>query len=272
MSSAPEIVVRLVAVSAGYRAGFHLHEIDFALPAGARCAVLGANGCGKSTLLRLLGGLLIPHLGTLELWSRPAADWTAAERAKRVAGLPAELDMPLPLTVREFVSLGRAPHVSAWSPPSREETAAIDQALQALDLSALADARLDRISAGERQRAGLALVLAQRPDLLLLDEPTAHLDLRHAVQFFSALTRLAGTRPLTTVFSTHDLQLAADAATHILLLKQGRILASGPTADVLNGPRLTEAFDTPIDVREEGGQRWVRKKMGVGKEEMGDRK
>ena len=177
--------------------------------------------------------------------------------------------MPLPLTIREFVSLGRAPHISAWSPPSREEADAIDQAIRSLDLATLADARLDHISAGERQRAGLALVLGERPDLLLREEPKAQLHLRHAVQFFAALSRLAGARSLTTVFSTHDLQLAADTATHILLLKHGRILAGGSTADVLRGPILTEAFDTPIDVREEGGQRWVRKRMAEGRWELG---
>lgn len=255
---APPPALRLREVTVAYHGGFALQPLSLELPAGARCAVLGANGAGKSTLLRVVGGLLRPQRGDLELFGRAAGQWTRAERARRVAGLPGEADTPLPLTVRELVSLGRAPHEPAWGPPAAAAAPAVDAALAQMELGPLAEARLDRLSAGERQRAFLALTLAQRADLLLLDEPTAHLDLRHAVRFMQILVEEAESRGLTSIFSTHDLQRAADAATHIALIKSGRLLAFGPSAETLTDARLSATFDTPIVVQREAGRTWIR--------------
>ena len=256
--SAPHPALRLRDVTVAYQAGFALHPLSLELPAGARCAVLGANGAGKSTLLRLIGGLLRPRSGTIELFGSTADQWTRAERAKRVAGLPGEADTPLPLTVRELVSLGRSPHEPAWGPPAAGSAAEVDTALAQMELLPLAEARLDRLSAGERQRAFLALTLAQRAELVLLDEPTAHLDLRHAVRFMQILVEQADARGLTSIFSTHDLQRAADAATHVALMKAGRLLAFGLCAEVLTGERLSATFDTPIVVHRDAGRNWIR--------------
>ena len=254
--SGPALSIR--GASAGYGGRVILDTLTIELPVGACCAVLGPNGAGKSTLLRLIGGQLPPRAGSVEIMGRALEAWPPGERARRVAGLPGDADTPLPLTVRELAGLGRAPHRSAWAPgdPGREHP--VEQALADLELLPLSDARLDCLSAGERQRAFLALALAQEPELLLLDEPTAHLDLRHAATFMRLLRARANAGRTTSVFSTHDLQRAADAATHVALLKGGRLLACGPAEGVLTAELLGEAFETTVEVRLEGGRRWIR--------------
>lgn len=251
--------LRLRDATVRYGAGFALQPLSLELPRGARCAILGGNGAGKSTLLRLLAGILPPAGGQIELLGQALAAWRPEERARRVAGLPGETEVALPLTVRELVALGRSPHVSAWAPGDPGRSPEVESALAELELAGRAEARIDRLSAGERQRAFLALTLAQAPELLLLDEPTAHLDLRHAAQFMRLLIRRAEADRLTTVLSTHDLQRAADVATHIALLKTGRLVGFGPAADLLAGGPLSDTFETAIEVRvEPDGRRWIR--------------
>lgn len=261
--------IRFEDVEAGYPGGFRIADINFSIGRGERCALLGSNGSGKSTLLRAAGGLLFPTRGSVWIGADRVLPGNAARRARTVAGLPAEVDCPLPLRVEEFVALARAPHGAGTINGHEADHPAVREALDAMDLSGRARSRMDQLSAGERQRAGLALVLAQEPDVLLLDEPTAHLDLKHAVRLFEVLEARSRSRGLSVLYATHDLQLASDRSTRVILLERGHMVAIGLPAEVMTAPHLSRIYETEIEVRLDAGARWIRRRFTGASQEQG---
>lgn len=229
-----------------------LENVSFSIERTECLALLGPNGAGKTTLLRLIGGLLHPTSGTIHLAARELSAWSPRERARMMAGVPQQLDAPIPLRVGELVATGRLPHAGDWTALGDRDHTAIVEALEAMDMADKADRLLTELSAGERQRSWLAMALAQQADLLLLDEPTSHLDIRHAWHLMELLAEWACHRGLTVIFSTHDLNLAAAFSSRIALLKDGRLDAIGRPAEVLETGRLGRIFDHPLDVRTEG--------------------
>ncbi|MBM4373451.1 MAG: ABC transporter ATP-binding protein [Deltaproteobacteria bacterium] len=240
-----EVSLRTVGVSYGGRAV--LADVSLELSGGALTAILGPNGSGKSTLLRAIAGL-VPIEGGLSLGERSVEGLDRRERARCVAFLPQRGEIPAGFTVAEVVAMGRAPHQDAWHRPGPDDARAVAEALAACELSALADRGFEALSGGEQQRAHLARVLAQGAPVLLLDEPTSQLDLRHARACHELLRRCVDERGLTCVVAMHDLTAAARFADQVVLLDAGRVLASGAPDEVMTGDLLGRAFGSPIEV------------------------
>ncbi len=218
--------------------------------AGDLLAIIGPNGSGKSTLLEIAGGHLRPAAGTVTLDGEDLHRVTPRRRAQLV-GL-ARQDTPLlfSFAVREFVRQGRHPHLGRglFELPKDEEW--VDWAIEKTNLASLADRRVTEISGGEFQRAVLARTLAQRPRLLLLDEPTANLDIGYQIEMLGLIKRLAASENFVAVIVTHELNLAAELADSLLLLEGGRCLCQGAPAEVLKSELLSRVFRTPVMVDE----------------------
>lgn len=213
--------------------------MSFVLEPGTWTGLLGPNGSGKTTLLRALGGHL-PAAGRILLDGRPLAEWTARQRARRLAFVRQAPTLTFDFTVRELVALGRSPHVG-WLARNSPGHNAIHAALAAVDLDGFADRSVLSLSGGERQRAFLAQALLQETPVLLLDEPIAHLDVRYQFQFLDRIRTLVDEgRTVLAVF--HDLEQAARYADRLLLLHNGALTASGPPADVLTPQRIASVF------------------------------
>jgi iron complex transport system ATP-binding protein len=230
-----------------------LHDAVVSIGEGEFCAIIGPNGSGKSTLLRLLLGVLQPTRGRALFRGRPAVEWNRRELARQVGVVAQIEELFFPFTVRELVGMGRYPHLGAWQAERAEDRAAIDRALERCDVQDLQTRTLQRLSGGERQRVRLARALAQEPGTLVLDEPTASLDLGHEMALFELLASLREQDGATIVAATHNLNLAARYATQILLLADGAILACGSPADVLVAARIQDIYDWPVRVHAHPG-------------------
>ena len=222
--------------------------VDMAVDAGECLVLAGPNGSGKSTLLRGLARLMRPVGGTVLLDGRRLAEWPPRTLARRLAVLPQSPQSPGDLTVEQLVALGRYPHQAFLGLPSAADRAAIRTALEQTDLVELAGRPLSALSGGERQRAWIALTLAQEPELLLLDEPTAYLDMAHALAVLELVRRLNRERRLTVVMALHDLTQAARFADRVLLLRDGRVVAAGTPADVLTPHHIGEVFGVEAEI------------------------
>jgi len=218
--------------------------LSLAIGAGEFVGLLGPNGAGKTTLLRLLAGLVHPRQGEIRLAGRPLAAYRPRERARLLACVPQENALLFEFSVLEVVLMGRAPHLGALSLEGQADLETARAALDEVGLDILADRPLSALSSGERQRALIARALAQRPRVLLLDEPTAFLDLKHRLQIYEILRRLSAQAGLTVVAVSHDLNLAARYGTRIVVLDRGRVAADGDPATLVNPDLLREVYET----------------------------
>ncbi|GAA4832749.1 ABC transporter ATP-binding protein [Luteimicrobium xylanilyticum] len=238
-AAAPALRAR--GLTAGYEGRIVLEKLDLDVEAGRITTVLGPNGCGKSTLLRTLGRLVRPREGTVELLGRPLPALRPRELARRLALLPQSPVAPEGMTVGDLAERGRQPHRPWYRPWSPEDAAIATEAMTSTGVADLASRPLDELSGGQRQRAWIAMTLAQQPDVLLLDEPTTHLDLAHAVDVLDLVVRLRS-QGITVVTVLHDLSLAARYSDTVVVLQDGRVRAQGPPADVLDAGLLREVF------------------------------
>jgi iron complex transport system ATP-binding protein len=220
----------------------------FSVAFGEVVGIVGPNGSGKSSLLKLLAGLLRPESGTIRLAGHAMSDLTPLAVAKTLAMVPQEQPQVFPFTVAETVLMGRFPHRQAgwWSMGMEaergEDLAAAQQAMIETDVVCVADRSLSALSGGERQRVMIARALAQEPRILLLDEPTAFLDLNHQIDMCGLIGRLRGERRLTVVLVSHDLNIASQLCDRILLLDQGRVVRVGRPEDVIAADVLDEVY------------------------------
>ena len=212
-------------------------------------AVVGPNGAGKSTLLRTMAGLLAPAAGTVMLGERAIAQWSARERGQQVSWLDQKGEGSGDLTVRDVVRLGRLPHLGLFAVPGTEDEAAVDRAMAACECSAWQHRRLPELSGGERQRALLARALAVEAPVLLLDEPTTHLDPPHQVALVHLLQRLSRDHTVASVL--HDLPLALQAD-RIVVMSAGRVFAEGAHDDTTVHAALMAVFDQAICIQRLG--------------------
>jgi iron complex transport system ATP-binding protein len=219
-----------------------LAGINLGLNAGEVLALIGPNGAGKSTLLRVAAGVLRPAGGRVLVEGRNLGTLPARERARHIAVVPQEGPIPSGLSVREMVSLGRIPYARLLFGATAADRKAVEWALGAAVVEQLADRFVDELSGGERQRVILARALAQRPRLLLLDEPTANLDLHHQVTMLELVRGLSREQGLAVVAAVHDLQLAALYCDRVALLSAGEIVSEGAPEAVLTAPLLHAAF------------------------------
>lgn len=223
-----------------------LHDVTFDLDAGTFVGLLGPNGSGKTTLLRALSAL-ISFKGTIRLDGRPVEAWTAAERARRLAFVRQVPSMTFDFTVDELVRLGRAPHKRWLDGYSAADRDRVREALATVDLDGCADRSVLSLSGGERQRVFLAQALVQDADLLLLDEPTSHLDVHYQFSFMDRIqAQVERGRTVLAVF--HDLDLAARYADRLLVLSDGHLVADGPPQSVLTPERIASVFRIRADV------------------------
>jgi iron complex transport system ATP-binding protein len=231
---------------------FSLTEVSFDLSDGEILGVLGPNSAGKTTLIRLLTRILVPTRGTIEVDGTPIASLTRAGLARRVAVVPQDMPQGLPFTVQELVLMGRYPHAPRRFFETPDDLRVAREAMAATGVLDLAATRVAVLSGGERQRVALARALAQEPRLLVLDEPTAHLDLRHQAETFGLLARLRE-EGRAVVVVTHDLDLAARCCDRLLLLARGEVVALGAPEEVLTADNARTAFGVTVAVRTEGG-------------------
>lgn len=229
-----------------------LTDIGFSVPQGQILAICGANGAGKSSLLRLIYRHQAPRRGTVRLMGQDLWRISAPEAARSLAAVLQEQPTDFALTVRQIVALGRLPHRRGWgagfATPGAEDAAIVAAALSRMALSDMGERAFSTLSGGERQRVMVARALAQQPRVIVLDEPTNHLDIRHQLELLALLKGLG----LTVIATLHDLTLAADFASRVLVLHHGRILIDGPPADALTEATLAQAFNVRARIDRSG--------------------
>ena len=253
MRSAPIVRFRDVAFTypgADRRSGrpFTVDGLDFSIERGEILGVIGPNSAGKTTLVRLLTRVVTPTAGEILVGGAALATLPARDLARRIAVVPQELPQGFPFTVLELVLMGRYPHGSGRLFETGEDYAIARDAMAVVGVADLAAVPLDALSGGERQRAVIARALAQRPDLLVLDEPSAHLDLHYQAACGVLLRRLSVAEGMTVVLVSHDLNFAAELADRLLLLDAGRLVALGTPDDVLDADRLARVFRARVVV------------------------
>ena len=224
-----------------------IHGVDVTFRPGQLVGLIGPNGAGKSTLLGLASGVLRPGSGTVTLDGRPLRRFGRRELARRLGVVPQVPELPAAFSARSVAAMGRAPHLGFFASEGPEDRAVIEAAMRRTDAWRFRDQPVGSLSGGERQRVVLARALAQQPDWLLLDEPTAHLDLRYQAELMRHAARLAG-EGLGVVAVLHDLNQAA-RCDRVLLLDRGRIVADGSPEEVLSEPLLERSFGTRVRVR-----------------------
>ena len=236
------------SLTAAYGPRVVLRDCTFRMGSGEVVAVVGPNGAGKSTLLRILAGLLPPAAGAVELDGQNLRTISRAALARRIAVVPQMFDTLFPFTVREVVGLGRTARLGAFGRASSEDVVAVDRAIGELELEPIASRRIDRLSGGERQRAVLAMALAQESAVLLLDEPTVHLDPRHQLATLAFLRDLATRRQLAVCAVLHDLNLASTFASRVVVLADGRIVREGSPLEVFTPHLVQTVFGDALEV------------------------
>jgi ABC-type cobalamin/Fe3+-siderophores transport system ATPase subunit len=236
------------AVTAAYGPRVVLRECSFAMDSGEIVAIVGPNGAGKSTLLRVLAGLLRPTAGAVALDGEDLTSFSRAALARRIAVVPQIFDTLFPFTVREVVGLGRTARLGAFGRATADDVAAVDRAIADLELTSLALRRIDRLSGGERQRAVLAMALAQETAVLLLDEPTVHLDPKHQLATLELLRDLATRRRLAVCAVLHDLNLASAFASRIVAIADGRVVREGTPVEVFSADLVQTVFGEGLEV------------------------
>ncbi|MEO6891020.1 MAG: ABC transporter ATP-binding protein, partial [Ktedonobacteraceae bacterium] len=224
-----------------------LYNVCMQVQAGEMLGLLGPNGSGKTTLLRLLSGVLSPRQGTVLLEGRDLRQWGRRGVARRIAVVSQELYMPFAFTVEQMVSLGRTPFINLLGSQSKHDRASVQEALRATDSAALGERIFNELSGGERQRVMIAMALAQEPGLLLLDEPTSHLDIKYQVETLALVQRLNRERGLTVIAAMHDLNLAARYFPRLVLFQRGIVADAGP-AEVLEPALLSRVYGIEVHV------------------------
>ena len=223
------------------------------IPAGSIAAILGPNGAGKSTLLHIILGILTPQDGRILIDGKDLSSYSRREMSRLVGLVPQIEHIPFEFSVMEYVLLGRAPYLGILQMPSEEDYQIVAEIIQATKLTHLAHRPVLDLSGGERQMVLLARALAQQPRILLLDEPTSHLDLSNKGHILQIL-RDQAEQGVTVIFTTHDPYTAVLSARYLILMREGRILDTGPMEKVLKSEKLTSTYGVPVRVVDVKGQ------------------
>lgn len=238
-----DAVLELRGVAGGYGQREIVHDVDLSFRAGERVAIVGPNGAGKSTLLRLMTGLLVPTRGEILVDGVPLARLARAEIARRIAVVPQVASLPFSARVEEIVGLGRLPHEDPIRGARPADRAAIAAAIERVGLGRLVGRDARELSLGERQLVLLAVAVAQAAPIIILDEPTVHLDIRHQIDVMDLLADLNARDGRTIITVLHDLHLAARTIPRIAVLAGGRVVADGSPAEALDGTRIRDVFE-----------------------------
>lgn len=232
---------------------FELQSVDLHIPKGEIVSLIGPNGSGKSTLLRLIAKLMKPESGAVYVDGMSIESLSRKTLARQLAMLPQMNDHQLELTVGELVEFGREPHRKGYGRLKKEDEAIIDWALDVTNMQSYRHRLLPGLSGGERQRAWIAMAIAQRPDVLLLDEPTTYLDISHQLEVMELVTHLNETYGMTIVMVLHDLNQAARYSDRLIVLKDGAVQYEGAPECVFCHDMFREIFDIDASIHEQGG-------------------
>jgi iron complex transport system ATP-binding protein len=235
-----------------------LFDVALRLDQGAVTAILGPNGAGKSTLVKVLTGLLPPQRGAVNLFGRDMRSLSRREIARHIAVVPQTVQIAFDFRVRDVVMMGRAPQQGSMLVASEQDRRIVEQVLERTDLAQLSDRKVSELSGGEQMRVAIARALAQQPDVLVLDEATAHLDIRHSLTLHALVRREVQERGLVCVAVLHELNEAAQNADHVVLLQKGRVIAQGDIPTVMTWRLLRETYgvDLYVGVNELDGTRY----------------
>ncbi|MGH1549059.1 ABC transporter ATP-binding protein [Leifsonia poae] len=236
----PELSARRLSLA--YEGRTVVDGLDLDIPAGRVTAIVGPNACGKSTLLRGLSRLLPPAAGTVLLDGADIHGLPTKQVAQRLGLLPQTPTAPDGITVADLVSRGRYPHQGWFRRWTAEDDEAVAEAMTATGIADLADRAVDELSGGQRQRVWIAMALAQRTDILLLDEPTTFLDISHQLEVLDLLLELNAARATTVVMVLHDLNLAARYAGHLIAMRAGTVVAAGDPSEVVTADLVRDVF------------------------------
>jgi len=257
------LAYRLQDLSFRYGDSPLLEGLNLEIHAGDFIGVMGANGSGKTTLVRLLAGYLKAAQGSIELEGAPLQGFSARERARKIAVVPQNFDVLFPFSVKEVVLMGRWAYLKPMAWESERDLEIAQESMRLADCLHFQDRSVTELSGGEKERVLLARALAQEARVLLLDEPTTHLDLQHQVETFRLLKRLHAQKRFTLVTVLHDLNFAARACEKILLLQKGKPAKFGSVEDVLSPSNVREAFGASLQVLQQGGQNYYLPQMDL---------
>ncbi|MCX7817222.1 MAG: ABC transporter ATP-binding protein [Syntrophales bacterium] len=239
-------MLEVIDVSFKYNGPWVLKDVGFKVNSGDFVGILGPNGSGKSTLLRVIDGILLPQKGQV-LWNgTPIQSMKRKDVAKIIALVPQGYAGVFPFTVQEIILMGRSPHLGLLAFEGEKDLEIVWKVMEQTETQHLAHRSLENISGGERQRVLVARALAQEPQLLLLDEPTAYLDVRHQADILKLIRTINRVNGLTVVLVTHDINLASLYCDRVILLKEGSILAEGTPEEVLSEEQIKITFDTTV--------------------------
>ena len=225
-----------------------LAPLTFQFPGNGVTGLIGQNGSGKSTLLKILARQLTPTAGRVTYGGKPLDSWGGRDFARRVAYLPQYTPLAAGLQVRELVALGRYPWHGAFGRFGPHDQQKVEEALELTATDSFAERLVDTLSGGERQRAWLAMLLAQDARLLLLDEPISALDVAHQVEVLALVRRLSVEKGLGVIVVVHEINLAARYCDNMIALKQGRLIAHGPSSEFMTAARLQEIYEIAMGV------------------------
>lgn len=245
-------------IDAGYGMRPIIRALSLRIETGSIVTLIGANGSGKSTIVKVMSRILTPSSGTVCLDGRTLSSYAGDELARRIAVLPQNPTPPEDVTVRELVEYGRFPHRRRWTGSlRRKDSSIVDAAIEEARLSAVRDRPLSRLSGGERQRAWIAMTLAQEPEVLLLDEPTTHLDIRFQFGILDLVQRMNRGFGITILMVLHDLNHAARYSHRIVAIKDGLIVKDGTAKDVLTVDTLRDVFGIESSIHTDGGVPYI---------------
>ncbi|MBI3241127.1 MAG: heme ABC transporter ATP-binding protein [Chloroflexi bacterium] len=241
-------ILSISNLSVSYHGRAVLRGVSLNVKAGEVLALIGPNGVGKSTFIRAVSGVVRPDAGKITLDSTDLLRLSPDQRARQIAVVPQAVSLPDAFTVAEIVMMGRTPYLPLWGGESKHDCRVAWDAMRRTEIEMLADRRADELSGGERQRVVIARALAQEPRVLLLDEPTAHLDLKHQVAVLELARALAREGGLAVLATLHDLNQAAGYADQVALLHNGEVRAVGRPVEVFTPAHLSLAYGLPINV------------------------
>lgn len=240
--------LRLERVSFRYPTGFALQDIDLEIPGRAFLALIGPNGSGKTTLLRLMTKLLQPESGQVYLDGEPISGFAPRELARQMAVISSEQFFEFPFPVADVVAMGRFPYLGRFQKMSRQDWQIVEEALRMTQTDHLRERPISQLSSGERQRVLVARAVAQKPSILMLDEPNAHLDINHQIGIFRLLQFLNQKHDMTVVVVLHDLTAAAAFCESVALLHQGRLIKQGKPEEVITTEIVRSTYGADVFV------------------------
>jgi iron complex transport system ATP-binding protein len=239
-------IVKLSDIGFKYNEDWVLRRVSFETKTGEFLGIIGPNGSGKTTLLKTIDGIFTPQEGEIWIDGVPGRQLSRMDLARRISVVPQDTQLIFPFTVEEVVLMGRAPHLGKLRFEGEKDFRIVEQAMKATDTYSLRRRGMNALSGGERQRVLIARALAQEPRIMLLDEPTALLDIRHQVEFFDLIKTLNRDQSLTVIAVTHDINLASDYCDRIILLKAGQIYSMGSPDDVIAESNIKDVYEANV--------------------------